>query len=276
MRPDGSEQTNLTGERFGEEFYEVDPAFSPDGRRIAFASDRGDGFDFNIYVMASDGSNVTRLTGGPGGEVHPRWSPDGGKIGFTTEGSEGFAVSVMNADGTCANTVRKKAGGYIDLNDWSPDGERMAIGVDRSSSGGEIDIYAMDTDGKHLRQLTDTPGDDSGARWSPDGEKVLFGSNRKGGSIYRMDPDGTDEARILKAPPDAPGMDTLGPAWSPDGKEIAWTGKYEGDTGTRIYAMNANGSGLTTIHDELATATSLDWQPVTLRHGAATTRSQTE
>lgn len=266
MHPDGSGQTNLTGEEFGDEFYEVDPAFSPDGKRIAFASDRGDGFDFDIYIMDPDGSAVKRLTGGPGDENLPRWAPDGKKLGFTTEGSEGSAVSVMDADGTCANTVLKQADGYVGLSDWSPDGEKMLLSVDRSSSGGELDTYAMDRDGTDLRQLTDAPGDDSGAGWSPDGEKILFGSNRKGSGIYLMNPDGTGVVRVLKAPQELSGVDTLRPAWSPDGKKIVWTGKYEGDVGASIYVMNRDGSGLTAIHEKLSQASTVDWQPVRLQH----------
>jgi len=81
-----------------------------------------------------------------------------------------------------------------------------------------------------------------------------------------MNPDGTDQTRILKAPPDESGLDTVRPAWSPDGKKIVWTGKYEGDVGTRIYVMNADGTGLTAIHDELEWATHPDWQPVGSQH----------
>ena len=89
----------------------------------------------------------------------------------------------------------------------------------------------------------------------------MFGSNRKGG-VYVIYPDGTQERRVLKAPSEEVGLDTFRPVWSQDGKKIAWTGKYEGDIGTKIYVMNPDGSGLSAIHDELKTATGLDWQSV--------------
>ena len=79
-----------------------------------------------------------------------------------------------------------------------------------------------------------------------------------------MKPDGTDETMVLKAPKElelAP-LDEFLLAWSPDGRKIVWTVKYDGYTGSKTYVMNVDGSGLTAIHDELATATSLDWQPV--------------
>jgi len=58
-----------------------DPAWSPDGSKIAFMSDR-DGGDIEIYVMNADGSHQTRLTNSPGRDAHPSWSPDGKNIYF--------------------------------------------------------------------------------------------------------------------------------------------------------------------------------------------------
>lgn len=263
MNPDGSDETDLTAKSFGDAFYEVDPDWSPDGKKIAFSSDRGDDYDFNIYVMNSDGTDVTQVTDAPGDEAETKWSPDGKKIGFTTEANEKFTLSVMNSDGTEFTTIRKgPSPGYIGMSDWSPDGSRIVFVVDKSYTGGQIDTFVMNEDDTCVKQLTDVSGDDATARWSPDGKKILFGSNRKGSGRYLMNPDGTDVERILQEPPSVAGADALRPAWSPNGKKITWTAKYEGDIGSKIYVMNADGSGLTAIHGELETATSLDWQPV--------------
>lgn len=263
MNPDGSDEVDLTKGEFGSESNELNPAWSPDGKRIAFASDR-EGRDDSIYVMNADGTGLRKLTGGIANTESPRWSPDGKKIAYTAaDEEEHYALSAMNSDGSNVTTIRKgPSPGFIGMADWSPDGSRIVFMVDESYTGGEIDTYVMNADGRCVEQLTDVSGDDSGARWSPDGERILFGSNRNGGGIYLMNPDGTDQMRILKTPPGESGLDTFRPAWSPDGKKIAWTGKYEGDVGTRIYVMNPDGTGLTVIHDELETASSLDWQPV--------------
>lgn len=74
-----------------------DPAWSPDGRRIAFASNRGGAWD--IYVMTADGSQIQRLTDGTGTNVNPSWSPDGQQIVFAGRRSGGWALYMINADG---------------------------------------------------------------------------------------------------------------------------------------------------------------------------------
>jgi TolB protein len=73
------------------------PAWSPDGRQIAFESDR-DG-ESRIYVMGADGSNPVRLTSPPGKDSHPSWSPDGKQIAFHRTVLGHGQVYVINADG---------------------------------------------------------------------------------------------------------------------------------------------------------------------------------
>ena len=258
MAADGSKEENETRKKFGTST-EQDPAWSPDGKRLAFSSDRGGSFD--IYVLNVTSGDVARVTKAEGDEGNPRWSPDGKKLGLSVESGETSAIAVVNVDGTALTTLRQGPdGGFIGMSDWSPDGSRIAFAVDTSSGGGELDTWVMRVDGSCARQLTDTPGDDSGARFSPDGKHILFGSNRDDGGIYRMAADGTDVTRVTTAPRDASGLDTFRVAWSPDGRRIAWTGKYEGNLGTKIYVMKADGTGSTAIHDRLDTATSIDWQ----------------
>ncbi|NJD08887.1 MAG: hypothetical protein FIB01_00090, partial [Gemmatimonadetes bacterium] len=104
MDADGSHLTNLTNDGMWDET----PAWSPDGRRIAFGSLRVDspgGGDsgFEIYVMNADGSNVTRLTNNAAQDRSPSWAPDGSKIAFKSDRDAGpysFQIYVMNADGS--------------------------------------------------------------------------------------------------------------------------------------------------------------------------------
>ncbi len=77
---------------------DVFSAWSPDGTKIAFTSDR-DG-NFEIYVMNADGRNPTRLTSDPATDNFPAWSPDGTKIAFDSRRDGNFEIYVMNADGT--------------------------------------------------------------------------------------------------------------------------------------------------------------------------------
>jgi len=96
MNADGSRQTNLTNNQSPNPLGDVFPAWSPDGRRIAFQSDR-DG-EFEIYVINADGSNLTRLTGNPAKDVFPAWSPDGSHIAFVSDRDGNAEIYVMNAD----------------------------------------------------------------------------------------------------------------------------------------------------------------------------------
>ena len=78
------------------------PAWSPDGSRIAWSSER-DG-NREIYVMDADGSNPTNLTGDPGYDSSPAWSPDGQRILFNSRRDGNLEIYVMDADGS--NQVR--------------------------------------------------------------------------------------------------------------------------------------------------------------------------
>ena len=81
--------------------FSFDPAWSPDGQKIAFTSNRdGGGNDWDIYVMNADGSDIARLTDGAGNE-YPAWSPDGQKIAFSSDRGGDSDIYVMNADGFC-------------------------------------------------------------------------------------------------------------------------------------------------------------------------------
>lgn len=91
---DSSGETNLTNNPA----YDQSPAWSPDGTKMAFVSDR-DG-NLEIYVMNVDGSEVTRLTNSPGYDAEPAWSPDGTRIAFASDRDGNLEVYVMNADGS--------------------------------------------------------------------------------------------------------------------------------------------------------------------------------
>ncbi len=94
MNADGSDQVNLTHDPAA---LDALPAWSPDGSRLAFVSER-DG-NREIYVMSADGSSPMRLTDDPGEDSNPTWSLDGRHILFSSD-REPIGIFVMAVDGT--------------------------------------------------------------------------------------------------------------------------------------------------------------------------------
>ena len=104
QNPDGSGFLRLTNNNA----VDVSPTWSPDGRRIAFASDR-DG-DFEIYVMASDGTDVVKLTQNDASDISPTWSPDGRRIAFASDRDGNYEVYVIDLErGTETNITNNPA-----------------------------------------------------------------------------------------------------------------------------------------------------------------------
>jgi Tol biopolymer transport system component len=226
----GSVRTIWSGQRVGGD---DGLAWSSDGRRIAFMSDRDR--DFDIYVVNLDGSGQRNLTRKPGFDKDPVWSPDGRKIAFVSSIDERHPyrrqeIYVVNADGS---GQRLLARGHAPA--WSPDGRKIAFRSDRDGNG---EIYVMNADGTGQRRLTRDPDSDGGPVWSPDGRKILFvrAEFRRGNSeIYVMNADGSGQ-RNLSRNPASDGE----PSWSHDGRRIAFVSKRDGNG--EVYVMNADGS----------------------------------
>ena len=206
-------------------------AWSPDGRRIAFVSNR-DG-NFELYVMNADGSGQRRLTRNTTTDLNPVWSPDGRTIAFVSttyadpKGSlRRPQVHVMNADGSGRRTLARG-----DSPSWSPDGRKIVFV--HESRYLEREIYVMNADGSRQQNLRRGTGFEDAPRWSPDGRKIAF---------VRID---GERELINVINPDGSGQRTLtrhvypggAPVWSPDGRKIVFVS--DGD----VYVMNADGSG---------------------------------
>jgi WD40-like Beta Propeller Repeat len=214
MNADGTGRVNVTGGGFDGPQNEH-PAWSPDGSRILFASDR-DNYtsvenSFNIFVMNADGSDVTRLTDQVGNEWSPSWSPDGSQILFGT-GYWGYTgdsdlgeIYVMNADGSGPRTNLTDHPGHDYSASWSPDGSRIVFTTDRD---GVSRVYVMNADGSGQTNLSSGLGRDGSPSWSPDGSRILFVSSRdEDEEVYVMNADGSGQTNLTNSPDsnDVPG-----------------------------------------------------------------------
>jgi Tol biopolymer transport system component len=240
--------------------YDLGPAWSPDGNRIAFLRyshlDEDGMGDYELFVTGSDGSNPSSFTQAKGA-ANPAWSPDGEFIAFDRAENEHGAfrshIFVIGADGTGERRITEHP-----LNDyspaWSPDGSRLVF--ERYAPDGEVDIYTIASDGTELRQLTQTSGYDGEAAWSPDGSKIAFVHWKGGGhGVYVMDADGSNR-RLLADPL---GAEVAAPVWSPDGSTIAFQ-VYEGGDWD-ILLVHVDSSELTRVTDDRGDETEPVWSP---------------
>jgi Tol biopolymer transport system component len=212
------------------------PAWSPDGRRIAFVESYP---DYEMYVINSDGSEEQELSRGE----TPVWSPDGRKIAFVVGVAfDSSEIYVMNADGSEQRRLTRNAASDF-APAWSPDGRRIAF---RSRRDGNWEIYVMNANGNAQRRLTRNLTYDGDPAWSPDGRRIAFVSNWQ---IFVMNADGSGKRRLTRSA----GHDAS-PGWSPEGQTITFERRLgRRSTGPcsrcasasifEVYVMNANGSG---------------------------------
>jgi TolB protein len=155
------------------------PAWSPDGRQIAFSGLVADGRPVDtVHVMTPAGQDVVDL--GPMGECST-WSPDGSRLAFCSHSGDGnWAVWTMRRDGSDRRQLTypvliPPAGANGDAPaDWSPDGRRILYS---SVVGGDRELFVMNADGSGKRRVIRWRGGDSPQVWLPDG-RIVFGHYR--------------------------------------------------------------------------------------------------
>jgi Tol biopolymer transport system component len=148
------------------------PDYSPCGGRIAFdAQVTGDPND-EVFVMNSDGSDLTQLTAGAGNNDWPAWSPDGRKLAFISDRTGIEQVYTMRADGTRQTELTFQPVAHDQLPDWRPDGRKIAYA--QGDPGVNEKIWVMDSDGSAQHQVSSGAADDFGPAWSPDGRQLAF------------------------------------------------------------------------------------------------------
>lgn len=218
--------------------------------KILFVSNR-DGND-EIYSMAADGSDVTRLTYNNVPDGRASWSANGNHIAFASGPVGARDIYVLNANGEGLRNVTNTPNADEDWPEWSPRGNNIIFSSNRD---GNHEIYVSDIEGEEITRLTNRTQDDRWPTWSPDGSRIAFQSDLGGTArtdVFVMNADGTSVTRLTEA--DA--FDQM-PTWSPDGSRIAFMSARDGNA--EIYMMNADGTNETRITNNPALDARPSW-----------------
>jgi Tol biopolymer transport system component len=229
---DGSGRISLTG-GLGLAY---DPAWSPDGEHVVYASNR-DGSDVDpsdLYVVAADGTSLRRVTTDAaviGSHSDPQWSPDGSTIAYVAGGTDVWTVPAGGGPSSRLTVGAGQARGLA----WSPDSSRLLF----TDSTGPAAVEVLDV--RTGLVVARVQGAD--AAWSPDGRRIAYVDGV--GRAAVMSSDGTGSAELTELP-------SSGPVWSPDGGRVVYAARvtdtsvppsrFGYPTRTDLYASPPDGS----------------------------------
>jgi Tol biopolymer transport system component len=220
------------------------PAFSPDGKQIAFCSTRSGNWD--IYVMGIDGKNIVQLTNDPMQHLHPSYSPDGGRLVYCCLGGKSGQWEIWTLD---LVSSEKRMIGFGLFPSWSParNVDRIVFQKARQRGSRWFSLWTLDLIDGEARRITEVAASTNAAivcpTWSPDGKQIAFATIAEPNNstatkplgqqdIWTINCDGTNRSRIT----DGLGLN-LSPCWSTDnriyfvsdrgGEECVWSARSD-------------------------------------------------
>ena len=260
MQPDGSGLTRITDNPA----LDTEPAWSPDGKQIAFRSKRDGSSD--IFLLGGAFGQPKNLINDPQDsifdEFKPAWNPDGQRLAiyadrYAQDGCAAHQLAFMPVSGGSENIqlAQVAPGNQISFA-WSPDGQALVFSAYHCSTN-QTHLYIWEQPQSPAIQLTgDSVAPALYPAWSHDGHFIAFTSLHDGeGQIYVIEP-ATGLAVNLT---NNPARDAY-PTWSPDDSQIAFVTDRDGND--EIYIMNADGSEPRNITSNPAQDTLPAWSPV--------------
>jgi TolB protein len=217
VNADGSGRENLTE---GPEA-DTDPAWSPDGRTLAFVRDGV------VHLLRADGSGLRRLTAG----ASPAWAPDGVRLVLSRRTARGADLYVIRSDGRGLRRLTRSALAESEP-EWSPDGRWIAFV--RAGRTGSAHVYVVRQGGGGVRRVSTGSVEDLSPTWSPDSRQLAFVRNDEAFGVSRVFVTSLQGGRPrplvgeLELDPEATWEGD--PFWSPDGKRIIFV------RGARLYS----------------------------------------
>jgi Tol biopolymer transport system component len=220
-----------------------DPAYAPDGRRLAFVLSGGAGFDDSgqkprgpLAIANDDGTGLRVLPQLTEEDGQPAWSPQGTSLVFRGKSGSNYDLYIVSADGSGLRRLTDHPAGDSDPVWTGRGGGRIAF----TRTG---NLFVVRPDGSGLRRLTVRGGAEPA--WAPDGKRIAFARGR---NVYVMRAGGSRLRRLTR-------KGGVTPVWSPDAKWLLFhrTGSYAGGLGrSGVYVMRARGGGLRRVLDDPA------------------------
>ena len=221
---------------------------------ISFTSDQAGNLD--IYIIDTNGENLTNLTNNVADDYSPTWSPDGRFVAYVSERDGNPEIYVMEVSTKEQRRLTDHKATDLDPA-WSPDGNTIAFASNQARDhAADTDIYTMNVNGKKVQRLTNKGGNNSTPTWSPDGEWIAFRSTQDGiGGIHVMTADGEKQRALTQ-------VSATHPAWSPNGKQICFSSEKLGGVATpTLFTVDTEGKNVKKLTDGTLASEEPSWAP---------------